>query len=99
MATRKLNMILVQCTTTAKGCQKTMTKLYAGTGMPPIKAMQELSMPLVRCITTALACRRIMPRRINGSAKLRPKAIQKLDRSEERRVGKECRSRWSPDHY
>src|SRR5256885_3693352 len=22
----------------------------------------------------------------------------KLDRSEERRVGKECRSRWSPDH-
>ena len=23
---------------------------------------------------------------------------QKLGRSEERRVGKECRSRWSPDH-
>ena len=26
------------------------------------------------------------------------KAILKSDRSEERRVGKECRSRWSPYH-
>src|SRR2546430_8316219 len=25
-------------------------------------------------------------------------AVQKVQRSEERRVGKECRSRWSPDH-
>src|SRR5205807_7879287 len=24
--------------------------------------------------------------------------LQQLERSEERRVGKECRSRWSPDH-
>ena len=24
--------------------------------------------------------------------------IEKVKRSEERRVGKECRSRWSPDH-
>ena len=24
--------------------------------------------------------------------------IPAVDRSEERRVGKECRSRWSPDH-
>src|SRR5438034_9146819 len=27
-----------------------------------------------------------------------PEAIQTQLRSEERRVGKECRSRWSPDH-
>src|SRR6266511_21986 len=27
-----------------------------------------------------------------------PKDLEKIDRSEERRVGKECRSRWSPDH-
>ena len=26
------------------------------------------------------------------------KKINAFDRSEERRVGKECRSRWSPDH-
>ena len=25
-------------------------------------------------------------------------AVKELDRSEERRVGKECRSRWSPYH-
>ena len=34
--------------------------------------------------------------------KIRPLAdrvvIKKLERSEERRVGKECRSRWSPYH-
>src|SRR6266481_7661418 len=24
---------------------------------------------------------------------------REVERSEERRVGKECRSRWSPDHY
>ena len=27
-----------------------------------------------------------------------PSQIDLFDRSEERRVGKECRSRWSPDH-
>ena len=27
-----------------------------------------------------------------------PKALRSLTRSEERRVGKECRSRWSPYH-
>ena len=26
------------------------------------------------------------------------KAAKAFERSEERRVGKECRSRWSPDH-
>src|SRR5690554_8196216 len=25
--------------------------------------------------------------------------VEQTGRSEERRVGKECRSRWSPDHY
>ena len=33
----------------------------------------------------------------NGFIKKQLKLI-KLDRSEERRVGKECRSRWSPYH-
>src|SRR5205823_7255163 len=27
-----------------------------------------------------------------------PRGTLPIDRSEERRVGKECRSRWSPDH-
>ena len=30
--------------------------------------------------------------------KVDPKGIELLARSEERRVGKECRSRWSPYH-
>ena|SRR5258708_39197331 len=33
-----------------------------------------------------------------ASAKTQGRAIAKADRSEERRVGKECRSRWSPYH-
>ena len=33
---------------------------------------------------------------IIGKTKL--KTMEALDRSEERRVGKECRSRWSPYH-
>ena len=35
-----------------------------------------------------------------GSASRKPKGMAevRLSRSEERRVGKECRSRWSPDH-
>ena len=36
-------------------------------------------------------------RRLSTEKKLHL-ASQKLDRSEERRVGKECRSRWSPYH-
>src|SRR3712207_6856012 len=31
-------------------------------------------------------------------ARFRPEAAALTDRSEERRVGKECRSRWSPYH-
>ena len=31
-------------------------------------------------------------------ADLDPKVLEELCRSEERRVGKECRSRWSPYH-
>src|SRR3989475_13095689 len=34
----------------------------------------------------------------NGAAVRRPGGLEVLERSEERRVGKECRSRWSPYH-
>src|ERR1035441_3426974 len=36
--------------------------------------------------------------RMNGSAKLLFETVAKVARSEERRVGKECRSRWLPYH-
>ena len=35
---------------------------------------------------------------VNGSGILRSEQDKALTRSEERRVGKECRSRWSPYH-
>ena len=34
----------------------------------------------------------------NDIKKLNPQELEILARSEERRVGKECRSRWSPYH-
>src|SRR6476661_6672748 len=33
-----------------------------------------------------------------SSSASRPGPVSRTERSEERRVGKECRSRWSPDH-
>src|SRR5256886_6514457 len=38
------------------------------------------------------------PRELRGDQPLRRAAAAPLRRSEERRVGKECRSRWSPYH-
>src|SRR5690606_39445198 len=38
------------------------------------------------------------PDRAHASAACPPPATTAPDRSEERRVGKECRSRWSPSH-
>src|SRR5207245_3677752 len=38
------------------------------------------------------------PMLVNGAGATFPYPIYSKWRSEERRVGKECRSRWSPDH-
>ena len=38
------------------------------------------------------------PEVISDSKRLRELTIEETTRSEERRVGKECRSRWSPYH-
>ena len=49
----------------------------------------------------ALACSRVTPSRARSKRsreRSRPSARRVLTRSEERRVGKECRSRWSPYH-
>src|SRR5476649_3002416 len=45
------------------------------------------------------ACeQRALPKRRSAIAVARAVDLQLYDRSEERRVGKECRSRWSPYH-
>src|SRR5256885_11365080 len=54
---------------------------YAGTGQPVIRALERVSTPGLRRYVGVNE----IPRVRNG-----------LGRSEERRVGKECRSRWSP---
>src|SRR5256885_14027013 len=43
------------------------------------------------------AHRGTLQRQLAGSCRSRPR-LQTTDRSEERSVGKECRTRWSPDH-
>ena len=47
-------------------------------------------------------CKKLLKRNPNWkfsvSATTRPLREDEVDRSEERRVGKECRSRWSPYH-
>src|SRR5256885_16993411 len=40
----------------------------------------------------------LLRKRDDGRYELSPKAKEEIERSEERRVGKECRSRWSPYH-
>jgi len=40
----------------------------------------------------------VEPARDGGAAEPEPEAEPEAERSEERRVGKECRSRWSPYH-
>ena len=41
---------------------------------------------------------KLLKDRILKDGVVKPGNILKVDRSEERRVGKECRSRWSPYH-
>ena len=50
-----------------------------------------------RCLKSS--CKNILPSEDKSAATYIPSIISPIiARSEERRVGKECRSRWSPDH-
>src|SRR6266571_5030707 len=49
-------------------------------------------------ISLALAPSRRRPSRSHGQGAARPSVSDGLERSGGRRVGKECRSRWSPYH-
>ena len=64
--------------------------LAAPCGRPPSRAGQSPQQPLVSQLIPVVACA--------WSASTRWGASTRDDRSEERRVGKECRSRWSPYH-
>ena len=49
-------------------------------------------------ISGAFACRSILIVIVSMTLGAAAGALLNIDRSEERRVGKECRSRWSPYH-
>src|SRR5690349_23002874 len=54
-------------------------------------------------VTMAATTRSLHQRRLEHLSSLQPRNLRlvyrnALERSEERRVGKECRSRWEPDH-
>src|SRR5215204_4249927 len=55
-----------------------------------------LSGPLLDRIVLYVQAERLTADELTGAADAEPTA--QVDRSEERRVGKECRSRWSPYH-
>src|SRR3989449_6765657 len=75
-------------------------------GQPPLLDVAEGSAPGHAALDHSLRAQRVGPRtaRLITEAMSRALAAQpvarfaSVDRSEERRVGKECRSRWSPYH-
>src|SRR6266536_4986286 len=62
-----------------------------GIRVPLVTGVQTCALPI--CFTARCAPRSVRPSRRLGAARL---AV--CSRSEERRVGKECRSRWAPLH-
>src|SRR5688572_31525211 len=67
-----------------------------------VTGVQTCALPIWLCTRHAHGNRLIaQPSPIQDIARRHAKAepAVAVGRSEERRVGKECRSRWSPDHY
>ena len=57
-----------------------------------------LALPLPAVFTNIISICRSGQTSYQGSSSFISRGIQEMSRSEERRVGKECRSRWWPDH-
>src|SRR5688572_33245007 len=73
-----------------------------------VTGVQTCALPILICSKRSRPCRRCSapspsptacrPRRCKPSASRSPASPASRSRSEERRVGKECRARWAPDH-
>jgi hypothetical protein len=66
--------------------------LHFWTAVPAPPRAQELAPPVLAIIDVQTV------RRLSTAVKALSKRVAEQKRSEERRVGKECRSRWSPYH-
>ena len=65
----------------------------------PVTGVQTCALPISRVLLMHIKAIRMMEQRILKYIQKRmTKITKKILRSEERRVGKECRSRWSPYH-
>ena len=69
--------------------------LFSKKSHSAINAISIVSVCGVAITTLALVCTLSV---YNGFTELIGSLYSQIDRSEERRVGKECRSRWSPYH-
>ena len=63
--------------------------------MNNVKVQTKLIIVMLATIVALVLCAVISS---ESMKQLQSKALETLERSEERRVGKECRSRWSPYH-
>src|ERR1035438_4215099 len=61
----------------------------------PARTHSDGSLVIAACATALLLCNLVQGRHRSFSASPRPSHALRVNRSEERRVGKECRSRWS----
>ena len=62
------------------------------------KRMLSICLAFVLLLGTLAGCSKNKTKTDNSSQNTQQETIPELARSEERRVGKECRSRWSPYH-
>ena len=85
-----------------------LTVLVASTAIAPIASAETASFNIQSARLEALDARtkntvhKLRLEHLNNQSKaiedIQAARLEALDRSEERRVGKECRSRWSPYH-
>ena len=75
-----------------------LTGCHAGTSRPELPEMVEYSGPNASSLRTFIESIEVIKLDHRESITVGAYNAIRSDRSEERRVGKECRSRWSPYH-
>ena len=76
----------------------TSKKILAATGINPDTRVRDLDENDVSKLREYIDHNLSVEGELRGAVSLNIKRLMEIGRSEERRVGKECRSRWSPYH-